>query len=138
MGSLHTRLSIIGQMGNKNMETTENCKTIEKLIKIIQLQKELINNQQKTICLYDKYIENSDKLLAECRQKLSNTRWIAILEFLTLFMETKGEIYDSVYFRSAFSLVGLPLTEKNLLWMIEYAINHLEHDAKCTKQIMER
>lgn len=120
------------------MEKNENCKTIEKLHKIIQIQKALINNQQKTICLYDKFFENSDKLLAECRQNLSNTRWIAILEFLILFMETKGEIYDSVYLRSAFSLAGLPLTEKNLLRMIEYAINHLEHDAEYTKQTIKR
>ncbi len=120
------------------METNETNKSIERLQKIIKLKQEMINNQEKIIRLYEEKTKCFEELLAEREQKIANTRWIAIFEFLTLFMGTKGKIYDSVYLRSAFSLADLPLTEKNLLWMIKYAIDHLEKDAKYTKQMMKR
>ena len=132
----------------KNMETSGTNKVIETLKDLIQLQKDKIQLQKDKIQLQDErmqlkdeqvqtqreYINILQKQLAEQKQKFINARWIAIYEFLTFFMETKGEIYDSNYLQSAFKLIDLPLTENNVYWMLEYAAEHLKYDAE--KQIL--
>lgn len=122
------------------METNE---TIESLKKYIQVQKDFIQSQRKIINIYEtlheteaQRIEELKKQLAEYKQKFVNARWIAIYEFLIFFMETKGKIYDSSYFRSAFENIGLPLTEDNFYRMLEYAAEHLKRDEEYTKRIL--
>jgi hypothetical protein len=122
------------------METNE---TIESLKSYIQTQKEFIQSQKKIINIYEtlheteaQQTEELKKQLAEYKQKFVNARWIAIYEFLIFFMETKGKIYDSSYFRSAFENIGLPLTEDNFYRMLEYAAEHLKRDEEYTKRIL--
>lgn len=122
------------------METNE---TIESLKNYIQTQKDFIQSQRKIINIYEtlheteaQRIEELKKQLAEHKQKFVNARWIAIYEFLIFFMETKGKIYDSSYFRSAFENIGLPLTEDNFYRMLEYAAEHLKRDEEYTKRIL--
>ena len=121
----------------------ETSQTIESLKNYIQVQKDFIQSQRKIINLYESLheteaqrIEELKKQLAEYKQKFVNARWIAIYEFLIFFMETKGKIYDSSYFRSAFENIGLPLTEDNFYRMLEYAAEHLKRDEEYTKRIL--
>ena len=106
---------------------------ITDLQNIIQIQKKLISTQQRQINGYEKLIKLYKEKSEEKKQKLINTQWVAMYEFITLFMGTKGKIYDNKYLRSAFSLAGLPLTEKNVINIFEYAIKHFEHDYECMK-----
>ena len=136
------------------METNETIESLKSYIQsqkdfiqsqkdFIQSQKDFIQSQRKIINIYEtlheteaQRIEELKKQLAEYKQKFVNARWIAIYEFLVFFMETKGKVYDSCYLRSAFENIDLPLTEKNLYRMLEYAAKHLERDAEYTKQIL--
>lgn len=125
------------------METNKTYNVIDNNKDKMQLQEKRIQLQEKRLRLQDKqiqaqsdYINLLQKQLAEQKQKFVNARWIAIYEFLNFFMQTKGEIYDNSYLRSAFDLIDLPLTENNVYWMFEYAAEHLKHDAEYTKQML--
>ena len=114
----------------------ENNKIIDSQKDYIQLQRKRLQLQDKQIKTQSDYINLLEKQLAEQKQKFVNARWIAIYEFLIFFMETKGKIYDSSYFRSAFENIGLPLTEDNFYRMLEYAAEHLKRDEEYTKRIL--
>ncbi len=114
----------------------ENNIIIDSQKDYIQLQIKRLQLQDKQIKTQENYINSLQKQLAEQKQKFVNARWIAIYEFLNFFMQTKGEIYDNSYLRSAFDLIDLPLTENNVYWMFEYAAEHLKHDAEYTKQML--
>lgn len=118
-------------MEEKNIYINNLQKVIHTQKEIIENLKGIINIQQKQIDIYEKYIDKNDQEQKKKKQILINTQWVAIYEFITLFLGTKGEIYDNKYLQSAFSLANIPLTEKNVINMFEYAVNHFEHDIKC-------
>ena len=85
---------------------------------------------QDALCELQSQVKTLNRLL-------NNARWVAIFEFLTLFNETEGKIADSSYMQSAWKLMGIPLTEKNIIEMADYAAMHLKADAEYT-EIMKR
>ena len=85
---------------------------------------------QDALCELQSQVKTLNRLL-------NNARWVAIFEFLTLFNETEGKIADSSYMQSAWKLMGIPLTEKNIIEMADYAAKHLKADAEYT-EIMKR
>ena len=107
----------------------------ERLQKIVQAQGEQIACYGKLVRNYEELTKTQDERIKELKRNYSQAQWIAIFEFLTLFTESKGEIVNSRYVQSAFELIGIPLTEENILGMAEYAQKHFKRDEEYTKQM---
>lgn len=108
----------------------------------------LCEEQRKQIENYKKYAKNFEELVKaqdarieelqaeakEWKRLYANTQWIAIYEFLTLFVETKGEILNSRYVRSSFEHIGITLNEESIIGMADHAMKHFVRDIEWNKQ----
>lgn len=106
----------------------------KRLQALVKAQGEQIEIYKKLAKNYEELVANKDGQIKELRQKFADAQWIAIFEFLTLFTETKGEIVNSSYVRSAFENIGITLNEETLISMGEYAQKHFKRDEEYTKQ----
>lgn len=107
---------------------------LERLQGLCEAQGKQIEIYERLVKVQDEQIAQKNAEAKEWKRLYANTQWIAIYEFLTLFVETKGEILNSRYVRSSFEHIGITLNEETIIGMADHAMKHFVRDIEWNKQ----